>query len=486
MSDYNSRHKGLSIDDTVSNARIFVPTLTDLANIDTSNGRVVVGKIADVGDDGTGKSASYVWTGSVWNILNIDTVNVADQGVLKTENEKVVLVFNDSGDDAGVRVTEGQFTVENSEIIAGKDSYPVPIAFQYNTSTEVGGVISSAVNVTSQLQSDEGSIIDLFADNLAGDVILVGSTEPFYGAKFKFDSVGDINPDELTMEFYNTSDEWQKVTFMTTESVMPYNSIGNTLGYSLTEHLRSSYPLDPDYVTVWGLRTLNINGINYTRYWGRFRLISPLGIMPVVEQIKLHPSRIELNSSGIQEFFGLSRGCVTLQSGVRTFVENTTSSPLSQAVGYFQSTINGDVIAGYLENKFSNSAVDGVIIVQPYCPYLDTSTPLLLEVSYYVDGIQTGDVELSVEYKVFGDGFVYNQSIQPDGVISVIDSVITPSSQIRRTVRFEIPVDSLTTEGGGGVVIHLVRDATPANLDDTLAQDVVITNFSLVGRRWRV
>lgn len=446
---------------------------------------LTTGKIVLVEDIGDGTDEMYRWNGSSFEVNAFDSVRFKDGGRIQAEDGQVALEFVETGDDRGIMQPVGQYCNETGEIIAGFDSSPVTLAFLYDTANESGTTITGATDILSIVESDSGSTTPLFDDNLAGQVIIVGYEVPFYGVKMKYGNLGILEPENVIGEYLNNLDTWNPALFMVTNANPPATSAGWELASFTQEHVRFGQSLNPDNVNDWEARTLNINGTNYTRYFARLRLITPITAIPLVEQIKQHPSRIELNSGSVIEFFGDSRCSFTLQSGPRILINNPESSPANENVNYMNSTVDGDglTVQG-LDNEFDDGTVDNSMIVISFVEALDTSTPLLITLSYHPSNNNAGQIEFIAEYIQVQDDFVYNQGLAPDGVVSVTDTIPSGTDNVRRTLSFEIPINEIGS-AGGGVVIGLSRDARGSNANDTYSGDVIITNCRVDGRRWR-
>ena len=135
-----------------------------------------------------------------------------------------------------------------------------------------------------------------------------------------------------------------------------------------------------------------------------------------------------------------------------------------------------------LRDSFRNNFEDdGLLsIIFPYG--LDTSIPVLVDVSYYVDGADTGDVEIKGEAVIVADGFIYDGSA-PIVTYSSISSVLSPSLKERKSVRLKVFGNEIIG-GEGGILLRLFRDATGGNINDTVGADIVLTNIEVIGYSW--
>lgn len=387
-------------------------------------------------------------------------------------NNKIVLnkITPTTGDDQGIsidgQVSIGTWSSPNELIVGGGDS-TIDTMVVLTTQDDI-----SYTDQTVILQSDIGSTVAMFETTSAGNIFYFGADFPFAGIKIKYVSDGVMLPTDYVAEYYSGS--WIAGAIMATNANSPYEQHGWAFGMNghTSEQLR--FNMDPsDILPNWQQNT--INGI--TKYWGRIRLVNAITTAPVLEQIKLHTSRWECNADGRTEYFGLSRYPRTLDAGIIKLIPNTITGLADQSVTYE----SGVTVAGYNDNKFANNVVDSTLITQTIYKGLDTSIPLEYAISYYVAGTGTGIIDWEARVYTVSDGFVYDGTAVPT-VLHVADTITTNSNLVRRSVKFYLDVSSLTDNDG--ILVNLRRDATPANTNDTLPHDVVLTNYTLTGWFW--
>ena len=283
----------------------------------------------------------------------------------------------------------------------------------------------------------------MFGSNLAGEYLLIGSDYTYGGAKAKIDTLGVVEPENVSGEYLIGSASWLAVPFMATDADFPYAQKAHHLATCSSCSEQWRFGFDPDNLPVpWPKITLNINGTNYTKYWSRFRITSNITTNPIMEQIKLHTNRTEINETGFVEKFGIARTPITLLSGIGNLTENASGSAQNRNVPYAPG-ITALRTSNRFRNNFTDDGLLGILV-----PYgVDTSIPLLVDISYYIEGIQTGDVEFEGEAVIVQDGFIYD-GIAPTVPYSVISPVITPSLNERKTARLKVLANEIV--GGEG------------------------------------
>ncbi len=407
---------------------------------------------------------------------DLDTTNWYSYEQLQLLNDEIEI--EPTGDDRGVHF-KNQVSVEG-ELIAGKDSYPVPIAFHCDIASTTGKTITGATDITAILQSDTGSFTGLFGGTTAGSYVLIGSPVTFEGAKVKYNAVATVEPANITAEYYiNDIEQWSPVAFMGTNSNYPQESHGWNI--AMPDHTAEQIffgfdPLNRTDPDPWEVLTFNINGTNYTYKWARYRVVTAITGDPQVEQIKLHTDRIEHESTGTFRY-GRARTPVQLFAGVDNTTPNSLIDPIDENVSYTPT-----FTAKYKDNEFANNRDDGFGVVVNRKFGLDSSVPLMVAISFYVKGTSTGNVEFTFRSSQVTDGYIYNGT-NPAETSTKIVTIATSSNLERQTTQALVPINQL--ESNSAVVIEVSRLGASSGLD-TLSNNVVITNVVVTGFIWKL
>jgi len=379
------------------------------------------------------------------------------------------------GDDRGIRIVNAQLTVEDDEFIVGKDSYPVPYAFQCDMSNTSGLTITDAIDVSAILQSDTGSATGLFNGVTTGKYLLVGSPQKFSGVKVKTTTNGVIGDYDYEVEIIkNSTPIYSRANVMCTNADEIFTSYGRQLTQFPKEHWRfGANPLETP--VEWELTTININGSDYTAYWGRIRLVNDITQDAVIEQIKCHTDRIEIEK-GI-EFFGYSRYKKTIFSGFKNTVHNYLKNPANENIKY-----GVDTTGVYVENELKNGADDGFIVEFSIESWLDTSVPIVFQVDGYSKSNNAGTVKFGVDIFHIHEGFTFEGTKTPDLTYTATDTFPAGEKNKLRHARFEIPIESLLP--GEKVVMSFYRMGNDP--EDTLDNSAVIENIYCEGYGWKI
>jgi len=400
--------------------------------------------------------------------------------VNKTEQElNAILDFQEgvtTGDDKGLRIIGGQMTIEDNEFIAGKDSYPVPRAFHCKVSNTTGLTITSAIDVTEILQSDSGSTIGLIGGILAGDYILVMSSEKYSGFKLKTETAGVIEPDNIEMELVkDNAPTYVSSTWMVTDSSDLTTSYGEIMSTHPSEQVRIGInPLNQP--TDWDLVTFNVNGESIEGYWGRIIITSDITSDAIVQQVKLHSDRIELDIIG-QEFYGETRYNRTVFTGLKNAINNNLSSPANEAIYYGVGTRGV-----YVDNEFANNATDSFIIPVGIESWIDTSIPLTLTIKGYPKSDDGGTVKFGIDVFHVHEGYVFGSGNVADFTNTALDTFPAGTLNTLRTASFNIPINSLIP--GEKIIINFYR--LGSDTEDTLNNSAVIEDIVVTGYGWKL
>lgn len=386
----------------------------------------------------------------------------------------------DSGDDKGIAIVGGQLSVgapgDGQEVVVGEgDSYPIVGAWHCEVSNTTNQVVTDAVDVTEILQSDELSTTGLFGGPGTGRYILVYSDSPFGGVKVKVDTAGTVEPANIIGEYLSSLNTWTTSKYMVADS-STLEQYGNVIAANDDSSEQWRYGFNPlgNIPVDWDELTFTINSIEYTGYFARFRITSDITLDPVIQQIKMHTNRYEINANGRTEYFGIARYVRTIPVIKSANAEkNPPNENIEIAIGITE--IRTD-------NEFSGTANDGLILRGVLPEGFDTSIPIQLVVDWYPKTVGAGDVELELELANVGDDFVFDGTAAVIASTPVVTSVDNNQYEKQRSIFL---VDASNGLPGDTIYGSLFRDATAANTDDTYAGNIVITNYQVLGYFWK-
>lgn len=377
-----------------------------------------------------------------------------------------------SGDDAGIVVVE--------QLSVGTWDAPKESVFgQGDSTTDTMRVFQTPddtnfTDITNTASSDTGSTFALFNGTTTGNYTYIGSDFKFSGLKAKINTNGLVEADNVTVEFWDGT-QWQVVKTMVTSANPPLLSYGNMVAQNGNMSEQWRFNFDP-YGQFPEWMTNSVNGV--TKYWVRYGLIGTISTDPILEQFKLHTSRFEINATGETEYFGYARYKKELISGINILLNNNNQSPANEIISY-----SPDVSINQADNEFIGNAIDSRCFVLNNNEGIDTSIPVEVIVSYYVKGTGIGDFELSLSKIDVLDDFVYDGTAVETGEVLKVDSITTPTNLVRRSMTLYLDISDGDPKSGYLVILR--RDASAANSNDTLANNIVLTHLVVNGYFWK-
>ena len=292
------------------------------------------------------------------------------------------------------------------------------LVYTYNAAT------SAYTDVSSEAGTSTGSTF-AFPGNAVDNAIYIGSTlknqgnyVPHYGYKNTIVSAHD-GTGYIIAEIWDGSN-WIEINNMTTEGNAPYYPESDKmLAHHGSHHVRYNA-----YITTATWIPNDDVGYGENIYWSRLRISSSTDIAPILEQIKIHSNRMEINADGWPEYFGKARPVGTLpwDSGL---LEAAAASPGNQDI-YLSDTLD----IGRVENKFANGATDRMGFLSPLPLDCDTSTPIKISWSVRSDDNTGGNIDWVVRsgFSSPGGPIYGDDATAPTSATTQIDNVFTSAA----------------------------------------------------------
>ena len=406
--------------------------------------------------------------------------SVPSSKTITRENWLKPLDITPTGDDAGVNIM-GQLStgepMNGREAVFGEgDSYPVVGAWHCDLTNFSGNTVTGCSDITTILQSDDGSTTTMFPAATAGSVVMIYSDlGPFAGAKVKVDTGATVEPANILAEYLQTTATWESESFMSADAD-DLEQLGNVLASRDNTSEQWRFGFDPTNLPgQWDQETFSVNGSDYTGWFSRFRVTSTISGNPIIQQVKLHTNRFEVNANGKSEYFGDARYPKTIQIVQEP---NQAKNPANQNI-----TIAPDFTILRVDNEFNNGAEDGFILSGVVPDGLDTSIPVQVIIDWYPNTNGAGDVELELEVVVANDNFVYDGTATPVAATPVITTIAANSLEEKQRSTFVLDVSAALPQQR--VYGSMFRDASGGNPDDTLSGSIVITDWQVLGYFWK-
>lgn len=380
-------------------------------------------------------------------------------------------------DDEGVNVL-GELHVGTAEfgaesVMGGGDSYTRGmLVYTYNptgpvwTDESVAARSASGSTFTFPAVAQNNAIyVASSLSNGGGDYL------QHYGIKLSCTVAAILGGGSIVVEYWNGA-SWVAIEQMSTLASAPYTQYANDLFLrAQSEQLR--YPLA--FLSSWAKNDPMSLGTNY--YWIRYRIASAITTAPTFEQWKLHTARFEVNSDGATEYFGAARYPKDLLVHQAINSPVTGSSPSNAAVAFTAGTT-----LTLNRNQFNDNQVHSFGSILTIPTGIDTSIPLTIEIGWYPDTNNAGDVELETYFAQLEFGDLWDGSVADTGVAD-ISTVPANDRYVSRATIMTIDVSELIP--GELLVFRVQRDATVGNPDDTLAGNIIIGSVRMFGYFWR-
>ena len=331
-----------------------------------------------------------------------------------------------------------------------------------NTNGEIGTWISN----TAEAIVNDGVNFDVFPSLNADACMYVGWNTTWGGLRYICTTA--ISGGSFVWEYWNGSN-WTSFHTMVTERNAPYTAYSGAFKNVAQEHIR----FDTGIITDWASKSLN--GI--TRYWVRARITSTISVQPTLDLITIHADSMSIRKDGTTHYFGSTR-YFTFQDLVQ--VRNSRIA--------LQSSIP-EIL--YLANSMGlydqvNVLNDGEVNEIMFEPYTlggtrDSSCKIGIDV-VMITPATTGNVELRTDITVVLPGTTVYDGSNTKVTLSTITPVSATSLQSTliemTTYLSEYPVGSV-------LYARVYRDARPSNVNDTVAESVVITGCKLQFVKWK-
>ncbi len=328
-----------------------------------------------------------------------------------------------------------------------------------NTSLEAG----TWADVTTAAASATGSTFTLLPGITADNCVFVGSENAIFpGIKVTMDSTAiTLGAGAINEEFWNGS-AWTDFNLMATDADMPYNQYAD----AVFQRASQSDQVRFGPMTGWASKSLN----GQVAFWMRWCVTTGITTSPVLQQVKVHTNRFEINLEGFAEQFGDA-------------IEER-SMPLPEHRALKAPAAPGNVVVTvsasieYTGSRNSYSTGDGVVYIVPVPDGLDTSQPLTFRTLWKPSSTNAGDVNFNLIVSEGDIGDVVDGTIA-ETAVSVIQAASGTTDAIQALTEHSFSVPDVIP----GDVIFIAH--TRAAASDTFTGNVEILRRELEGHFWR-
>jgi hypothetical protein len=326
------------------------------------------------------------------------------------------------------------------------------------------------VDVTTSAKSRSGSTFNVFQGTAAGHICYIGSEDPrqFYGIKADVNTAMVVGSGALVWEYWNGS-TWTTLNVFASKADTPYTSRAQQFFQNAdNEQVRF------DYTTMSGdWATTSVNSV--TAYWVRVRITTAITTVPVLQRIKLHVNRTEINSDGFIEFFGIGQPTLPLVLHQRLTDSVSGSTPSNQDIAFASGiTLSMD------RNRFTANATDEFGWVRRVVSKQDTSRPITFNAIYRNTNTDTGNILFRFVYALLEPGDVWDGTTASTTLTQTVAGTGTTNQSNTVTFTFSIP-DALP-----GDVIAFKFGRVGGDASDTYTGSVDVGLIEADGYAWSV
>jgi hypothetical protein len=326
----------------------------------------------------------------------------------------------------------------------------------HNDNVEAG----TFTDVTTELASASGSVINLVPGLGTANSLFVGSDQPLPGIYFDIAQAqvgGTITPKYWTGAAWTAIPRW-----MTAQAVPPYTPSANAL-------FAATGKQDVRFAALPGDTAKAVNGV--LKYWYLFEVTSGLTTIPRVEQVKLHTSHAAHGPDGTLLYYGDARPIVPINLDLSLW-NPAVSAPTTATVSY-----SANVLQTGLRN-FTNAVQRSIGCEVALPPQVDTSWPLDAVVIGYPNNTNTGLMDTQLHYVPVPAGSITVGALPGEQTIAV--SQAAPGAVgAEMSLQYPLVLPSLIA-GIDVVAMTFVRLST-----DAFTGDFIVREIKGSARAWR-
>lgn len=325
-----------------------------------------------------------------------------------------------------------------------------------------------------------GSPITIFPNVNANTAFYVGwqldGGFQFHGLEFEtISQILTLGGGVVTAEYWNGA--WTAFNFMVTDEASPFLPQAMDIWRILngSEHVR----FDETIMASWVANDPIIPAVGADLYWIRFRISTgPITQSPIVDLIKMVPTRTRFDENGLREMDGIARVTSTLPWALGEFgkVVGFGTAPNDQNIWVSQ-----NIAVPKVENNF-RAGFDSRVTRSGTLPTnTDTSSPVRVVWRWVPSTAAAGNVEWTITWTYVPHGFVYG-FVNPgaphpnEKTISVVTAVPGVARQAVDSV-FTLDISGLRARvvgGHGDILFVSVKRAAGAGLDSYGGDAVVV------------
>jgi hypothetical protein len=374
-----------------------------------------------------------------YNILNPNSTTIGN-GFTETENSNIVdgaqfytyLLDTLEGDEA-LKIF-GELHVGTSlrpaeSVLGAGDSHTFEYVYTFDGTATYTDRTAEAKSATSSSFQFDGVT--------ANNAIYIGNRFPitFEGIKILIDTVATIGAGEIALEYWNGAwTEFNGCTVLSSPGFLKYAK--NYFDQAGSYHIK----FNPYIADDWAVNDPPSLGENL--YWVRFRIVTAITTSPVIQQIKVHTNRTEINTDGTIEKH--------MDARVYKKLVVDAIRPIEGSMQNASIYVDENVGVGLENNRYTT--VGDLLGVSFELPEdCDTSAPIIFV--WKGKFASTGNVDFTVRRKIVkpGDAYTNTEPGASGEVLTVTTGTVAiAASDTREDFRVDVDIsDAIPSRASG-------------------------------------
>jgi hypothetical protein len=347
-------------------------------------------------------------------------------------------------------------------VFGGGDSH----TFEYVYTKTPANTFTDKTTLATSFSGSTFSLDGVLAEN----AIYIANRYPmtFEGIKVSIETAVDLGTGNIVAEYWNGTawTEFNACTVKGSPGFIKYAK--NYFNQAGSYHLK----YNPYIRDLWMVNDPVGLGANY--YWMRYRVVSDIVSSPVIQQVKIHTSRAEINTDGTKE--------AHMDARVYRKLVVDAVRPLEGNMQTASIYVDENVGVGLEKNRFTTvSDILGVSFELP--EDCDTSGPLIFV--WKGKFAATGNAQFLVRVKVVKPGDPYtNSEPAPSGDVLTVTTELRAINTINAREDFRVDLDISSAipsrENGFGdeIWVTIQNTVRSGNFDYTKLSANYLSDFS--------
>ena len=343
--------------------------------------------------------------------------------------------------------------------------------------TNTNGEVGDWDDITDKIVVNDGVVLDVFSSNSEDACMYVGWNKTWGGLRYQCTT--PIVGGTIVWEYWGiistgpTVYGWKSFHTMVTSRQSPYTVQSGAFTNIAQEHIRFDTAITDD----WAAKEL----FNITSYWVRVRIDTVLTTVPKLDLITIHADSMSIRRDGTTHYFGATR---------YTTFEQMTLAPSRKALksSDFETLNVASGLIMYDNQKVLSNGEVNEIMFQPYLVSGNTDISCSVGLHFVIaTPAVTGNAEFKVDFTFIApDTSVYNGANTLLSMTTIVDIATESGGTPFKSIYVEMDTYLTGAMPADGVLYgRLYRDARSSNLNDTVADYIVVVSPKIEYKVWK-